>query len=73
MISICDRCGKDLDKPGALVFGPPGLLGPGACEKIHVCFECWPIVRSIARPRIIAGVGRTSELTQSALLPESSR
>ena len=43
----CDRCGAPLDKPGALVFGPPGLLATRAVEKLHVCFECWPMIRAL--------------------------
>lgn len=37
----CDRCGKLLAAPGALIFGPPGLLANNACEKLHICFSCW--------------------------------
>jgi hypothetical protein len=35
----CDLCGKELDKPGALLFSPPGERQ--ACFKIHICYECY--------------------------------
>lgn len=42
----CDRCGNGLVEPGALIFGPPGLFPARTVEKLHICFDCWPAVRS---------------------------
>lgn len=36
----CNRCGDELDDPGALVFGPP--LWGIKVQKRHVCMKCWP-------------------------------
>jgi hypothetical protein len=35
----CRRCGKELDVPGALVFGVPDT--DGGVSKHHVCIFCW--------------------------------
>lgn len=53
----CDRCGKPLDKPGALLFGPPGLFPARTVEKLHICVDCWPEVRS-AVTGFVAGENR---------------
>lgn len=42
---ICDLCKKELDKPGAILFGPPvkppiNIVGCW-CEKFHICCECF--------------------------------
>jgi len=52
---VCIICNEPLDKPGALVFGPPGVgiiddphglmannPDAEACRKFHVCKRCWP-------------------------------
>jgi len=41
----CDKCGKVLDKPGALVFSPPSnnaLVGQSTL-KFHFCVGCWDL------------------------------
>ena len=38
----CDKCGGELMKQGALLFGPPDAKG--VCEKFHLCIECWKIL-----------------------------
>ena len=39
----CDRCGQQLDRPGALLFSPP--QGDGwLVEKHHLCVECYAVV-----------------------------
>ena len=36
----CDRCGAELNQPGALLFSPP--RGDGwLVEKYHLCVECY--------------------------------
>jgi hypothetical protein len=35
----CDKCGRELDAPGALAFSPPVLTG--VVRKIHICIACW--------------------------------
>jgi len=35
----CNRCGKELDEPGALVFAPPNKKG--GTRKFHICERCW--------------------------------
>lgn len=35
----CDRCGKELLVPGALVFSPP--FGIHKVIKLHICVDCW--------------------------------
>ena len=42
----CDRCGRELREPGALVFSPP-TSEAWIVEKYHVCADCWPIVLAI--------------------------
>lgn len=34
----CDKCGKDIKVPAALVFSPP--KGKRVI-KYHICFDCW--------------------------------
>lgn len=36
----CARCGKELGKPGALIFSPPDQYG--VVDKYHICTTCWP-------------------------------
>ncbi len=35
----CDKCGKELDEPGALVFSPPS--NNKDVMKYHICKTCW--------------------------------
>ena len=42
----CDRCGRELSEPGALVFSPP-TNEAWVVNKYHVCADCWPTVMSI--------------------------
>lgn len=35
----CDRCGKELMEPGAIVGSPP--FGNHKWLKFHICVECW--------------------------------
>lgn len=49
VIIECDKCLKELKKPGALVFSPPS---PEECQghivnKMHLCVECWKIIDKI--------------------------
>jgi hypothetical protein len=39
----CDACNKELDKPGAILFGPPHNYDPffPCSEKIHICVDCY--------------------------------
>lgn len=39
---LCKKCGKELDKPGSLVIGPPspGQTDGSVC-KWHICFKCY--------------------------------
>jgi len=46
----CDRCGDELDRPGALVVSPP-LWGPGRVQKYHVCYDCWPALHDTTTGR----------------------
>jgi hypothetical protein len=39
----CDVCGRELQKPGALIFSPP-TQEAWIVEKYHVCADCWPTV-----------------------------
>jgi hypothetical protein len=34
----CDKCGKPITEPGALLFSPPNN---GVCLKTHICKECY--------------------------------
>lgn len=34
---VCDRCGAELQEPGALFFAPPE---DGVCAKAHICVGC---------------------------------
>lgn len=36
----CDRCGDELNQPGALLFSPPRDDG-WLVEKYHLCVECY--------------------------------
>ncbi|MEX2172374.1 MAG: hypothetical protein WD851_23845 [Pirellulales bacterium] len=47
----CDKCGRELHEPGALVFSPP--TGESwIVEKYHVCAECWPTVLAMLQQTI---------------------
>lgn len=35
----CDGCGMELDKPSALLFGPPSYIK--TCSKRHLCETCF--------------------------------
>lgn len=47
MIKIkCDKCNKELDKTGALIFSPPAYYGITEVEsykvmKFHICRSCY--------------------------------
>jgi hypothetical protein len=44
----CDKCGTELQQPGALVFSPP--TGEAwLVEKYHVCAACWPALLEMLR------------------------
>lgn len=44
MIDVsCGICGRPLESPGALLFGPPT---GDFCLKIHSCRSCWRLLRS---------------------------
>lgn len=38
---VCEKCGRGLDVPGALVFSPP--LTNGNVRKHHICADCYPL------------------------------
>jgi hypothetical protein len=41
---ICDKCGKELDKKGAIIHSPPipeFSYHIDVTAKIHLCVECW--------------------------------
>ena len=47
-------CGKELNKPGALLFGPPqrfAFLGGEEeySEKVHLCTDCFKFVAAFVR------------------------
>lgn len=35
----CDCCHKELNRPGALIFGPPEE--DGTVLKEHICYDCY--------------------------------
>lgn len=35
----CDKCKKQLNKPGALIFSPPGI--ENNVLKFHICLACY--------------------------------
>ena len=35
----CCRCSKVLDKPGAIILGPPDSMG--LVHKWHLCVDCY--------------------------------
>lgn len=48
----CEKCGKKLSEPGALIFSPPksGFITTGdnprfftdnITKKYHICSKCW--------------------------------
>lgn len=39
---ICDKCNKELNELGALIFSPP-LVNTSGCVvyKYHVCVKCY--------------------------------
>jgi hypothetical protein len=47
MTITCDRCQKELEEPGALVFSPPrkelqeGKVYEHDVRKIHICCDCY--------------------------------
>lgn len=38
----CDRCGKELDQPGGLLFSPPD--DNGMARKYHLCKACFALI-----------------------------
>jgi hypothetical protein len=45
----CDKCGRELSEPGALLFSPP--RGDGwLVEKYHLCYTCWLATAAQFRP-----------------------
>jgi hypothetical protein len=41
---ICDKCGKEINKKGAILWSPPKLRFLGekeTCEKYHICCSCF--------------------------------
>jgi hypothetical protein len=36
----CDKCGAQLQQPGALAFSPPREEA-SLVEKYHLCVDCW--------------------------------
>ncbi|HSX15114.1 MAG TPA: hypothetical protein VLE72_04425 [Candidatus Saccharimonadales bacterium] len=39
---ICDRCGKELTKFGAILFSPPD--DRSTVKKLHVCVDCYQAI-----------------------------
>lgn len=39
---ICDKCGAELQQPGALMFSPPN--SHSEVKKYHLCVGCWCVV-----------------------------
>lgn len=39
----CSRCPNTLSRQGALVFGPPNIIGQ--TYKFHICGDCWQELR----------------------------
>lgn len=35
----CDKCGKELDKFGAILFSPPNERSE--VKKYHICVDCY--------------------------------
>jgi hypothetical protein len=35
----CEKCGKILTRPGALIFSPPDM--GSECKKTHLCSNCY--------------------------------
>ncbi len=45
----CDKCGRELSQPGALLFSPPTTDG-WLVEKYHLCPDCWSVTIALVRP-----------------------
>lgn len=41
---ICDRCGQELTKFGALLFSPPD--SSNEVRKYHICVDCYKLLIS---------------------------
>lgn len=39
----CDKCGRELIQPGALLFSPP-KQDQWIVEKYHLCVACWSVI-----------------------------
>ena len=55
----CDRCGRELDEPGAILLGPPDA--EQKVLKHHLCQECYEVIAD-------RDLGRVS-LTEARKLP----
>ena len=44
---ICAVCNQELNKPGALLFGPPGNCD--LCCKTHLCVSCYTLTQDYLR------------------------
>ena len=46
----CDKCGRELTEPGALVFSPPKSEA-WIVKKYHVCADCWPALVALLKAK----------------------
>ena len=45
----CNRCHRELEAPGALLFSPPPPEGsqPQPVQKYHLCADCWGVLEVV--------------------------
>lgn len=48
---VCNCCQRQLDEPGALLFGPPQLGLFGQVDKYHICKPCYINLRQTIKIR----------------------
>lgn len=46
---VCDKCGEEFGKYGAVAFSNPKTLPDGTCGrdvgKYHICEKCWVLFK----------------------------
>ena len=60
----CDKCGGNLNQPGALLFSPP-IENGWTVDKYHLCVDCW----SVLLEQVRVGKHPTEPNTNTAAQP----
>lgn len=42
---VCDKCKKELEEFGAILFSPPNSSQDNTVKKFHICKECYEKIK----------------------------